>query len=290
MSGFRGERMAVQLPNYQITQLPNSLAHPRLPAEITEYYRALLHRWGPQNWWPARSRFEVIVGAYLTQNTSWSNVEKALLNLRRARLLNISGMRSVPLADLEAFVRPSGYFHQKARNLKTFIAFLDQHYYGSLTRMFAQPTEKLRAELLALNGVGPETADSILLYAGNHPVFVVDAYTRRVLERHGVISAGVKKIMPSYEEIQSLIEHAVSNSEARSLVVESPAPDPRHGVSRRSSAPRGALAQHYNELHALIVRVGNSYCRSKPNCEGCPLQPYLKSPLGTTAQGAPESY
>jgi endonuclease-3 related protein len=242
---------------------------------------ALLSRWGPQNWWPAQSRFEVIVGAYLTQNTNWSNVEKALLNLRRAGLLSVTGVRAVPIAKLEALVRPSGYFRQKARNLKIFTAFLDQQYSGSLSRMFAQPTEKLRAELLALNGVGPETADSILLYAGNHPVFVVDAYTRRVLQRHGIISKRT-----GYEEIRSLIERAVTTAEAGSLVVASSTPDPRHRVSRMSSAARGALAQHYNELHALIVRVGNNYCRTKPNCEGCPLQPFLKSPQGTTAQGA----
>lgn len=273
--------MAVQLPNYQITQLPNNLASPRLPAEITGYYKALVSRWGPQNWWPARSRFEVIVGAYLTQNTNWSNVEKALLNLRRVRLLSVSAMRNVPLAELEILVRPSGYFRQKARNLKTFIAFLDQQYSGSLNRMFAQPTEKLRAELLALNGVGPETADSILLYAGNHPVFVVDAYTRRVLLRHGIISEKT-----SYEEIRSLIEHAVSSAEAGSLNMRKTCSDPRHASSPMSSASRGELAQHYNELHALIVRLGNHYCRKTAKCEGCPLQPFLKSPQATTAQGA----
>src|ERR1700719_1810274 len=155
--------MAIQLPNYHIPQFPNSSAPPRLRGEIPLYYTALLTRYGPQNWWPARSRFEVIVGAYLTQNTNWSNVEKALLNLRRARALSISAMRELPLDELGTLVRPSGYFRQKARNLKTFVAFLDQQYSGSLSRMFSQPTEKLRTELLELNGVGPETADSILL-------------------------------------------------------------------------------------------------------------------------------
>ena len=277
--------MAIQLPNYQITQLPNPSAPPRLRGEIPSYYTALLARYGPQNWWPARSRFEVIVGAYLTQNTNWSNVEKAMANLRRARRLSIKAMREMPLSELEALARPSGYFRQKARNLKTFIGFLDRQYSGLLTRMFAEPTEKLRAELLDLNGVGPETADSILLYAGNHPVFVVDAYTRRVLLRHGII--GEKT---GYEEIRSLIEQAISSSAAESLVVKSPISDPRHPVSRISSAVRSALAQHYNELHALIVRVGNHYCRTKPNCEGCPLQPFLKTRAGATAQGTPESY
>src|SRR5689334_5293350 len=283
-------RPGQQSRNYQITQLPNPLASPRLRGEIVSYYLALLSRWGPQNWWPAQSRFEVIVGAYLTQNTNWSNVEKALLNLRHARLLSVAGMRNATLAELETLVRPSGYFRQKARNLKTFIAFLDQQYSGSLSRMFAQPTERLRTELLALNGVGPETADSILLYAGNHPVFVVDAYTRRVLERHGITGAGSKNTRTTYEEIRSLIEYAINNAEAGSLVASSAASVPRHAISRMSSATRSALAQHYNEFHALIVRVGNSYCRTKPNCEGCPLQSFLKSLQGATAQGSPESY
>ena len=254
-------------------------------SEFPQYYTALLSRYGPQNWWPARSRFEVIVGAYLTQNTNWNNVEKAVLNLRRARGLSVAAIRSIPLDELETLVRPSGYFRQKARNLKTFIAFLDRQYSGSLSRMFAEPTEKLRAELLDLNGVGPETADSILLYAGNHPVFVVDAYTRRVLLRHDII--GEKT---GYEEIRAMIERAISSSGAEYLIVKQSGSDPRHPVSRMSSSARSELAQHYNELHALIVRVGNHYCRAKPICEGCPLQTFLKTGNGATAQGAPESY
>lgn len=276
--------MAIRLPTYQITQ-PNSSAPPRLRGEIPLYYIALLAHYGPQNWWPARSRFEVIVGAYLTQNTNWTNVEKALLNLRRAHVLTIRAMRETPLDELETLVRPSGYFRQKARNLKTFIAFLDRQYSGSLSRMFAQPTGKLRSELLELNGVGPETADSILLYAGNHPVFVVDAYTRRVLLRHGIIDEKT-----GYEEIRSMIEHAISSSETQALIVQNAVSDPRHPASRMSSSARSELAQHYNELHALIVRVGNHYCRAKPICEGCPLQSFLKHRKGATAQCAPESY
>ncbi|HEX3156315.1 MAG TPA: endonuclease III domain-containing protein [Candidatus Angelobacter sp.] len=277
--------MAIPLPNYHITQSRNPSAPPRLRSEIPQYYIALLARYGPQNWWPARSRFEVIVGAYLTQNTNWSNVEKALLKLRHARCLSVNALRTTPIDELEELIRPSGYFRQKARNLKTFIAFLDRQYSGSLSRMFAGPTEKLRAELLELNGVGPETADSILLYAGNHPVFVVDAYTRRVLLRHGIIHEKT-----SYEEIRSMVELTISSSEAESLVVKSSGSDPRHPVSRMSSSARTELAQHYNELHALIVRVGNHYCRTKPICEGCPLQTFLKPDNGATAQGAPESY
>jgi endonuclease-3 related protein len=252
---------------YQITRSPD---HPITRSQLPSYYSALLSRYGPQNWWPARSRFEVIVGAYLTQNTNWSNVEKALVNLRRVRMLSVRAMRQAPLGELEALVRPSGYFRQKARKLKTFIAFLDHHYSGSLARMFAQPTEKLRAELLELNGVGPETADSILLYAGNHPVFVVDAYTRRVLLRHGII-----REKTSYEEIRSLIEQAIATADAESLAVSSSAPEPRHPVSPMSRAARSILAQHYNEFHALIVRVANHYCRKTAKCDGCPLQPLL---------------
>ena len=275
--------MAIQLPKYQISQLPNSSL--RLRGEIPQYYTALLARYGAQNWWPARTRFEVIVGAYLTQNTNWSNVEKALLNLRRARCLSVSAMRELPIGELEQLARPSGYFRQKARNLKVLIAFLDRKYSGSLSRMFAEPTEKLRAELLELNGVGPETADSILLYAGNHPVFVVDAYTRRVLLRHGIINEKT-----GYQEIRAMIEQAISSSEAGSLVAKNAISDPRHPVSRMSSSVRSELAQHYNELHALIVRVGNHYCRAKPICEGCPLQTFLKTGCGATAGEALESY
>jgi len=253
--------------------------------EILEYYRSLLARFGPQNWWPAQSRFEVIVGAYLTQNTNWSNVEKAMANLRSARALGLNAMGELSLRKLEALIRPSGYFRQKAKNLKSFVAFLDKKYSGSLDRMFSQPREKLRAELLELNGIGPETADSILLYAGNHPVFVVDAYTRRILERHGLITART-----GYEEIRLLLENTLSNAEAGSLLVQQPGADPRHPISRMSRAARSELAQHYNEFHALIVRIGNQFCRATPNCEGCPLKIFLPPYGGATAQTAPESY
>src|SRR5208283_3026358 len=170
---------------------------------IRNYYLALFSSWGRQHWWPAQSRFEVIVGAYLTQNTSWTNVEKALGNLRKARLLTMRRIRRTPQARLEQLIRPSGYFRQKALRLKIFVNFLDSRYGGSLTRMFARPTVELREELLSLNGVGPETADSILLYAGNHPIFVVDAYTRRILERHQIVSSAAR-----YEEIRQLFEQA----------------------------------------------------------------------------------
>ncbi len=238
--------------------------------EIVRYYRALYSRWGPQNWWPAQSRLEVIVGAYLTQNTNWSNVEKAMANLRRARVLSLKGLREIPLRKFETLVRPSGYFRQKAKKLKIFIRFLDRNYGGSLDRMFAQPTEQLRQELLALDGVGPETADSILLYAGNHAVFVVDAYTRRILERHEMIAARTE-----YEETRALLEKALTGASPGQLNFEKHGAEPRHPASRMSRAPRGRVPQHYNELHALIVRAGNQYCRSTPKCEQCPLRQFL---------------
>jgi endonuclease III related protein len=172
---------------------------------IRTYFQTLDEAWGKQHWWPAQSCFEVIVGAYLTQNTAWTNVERALDSLRKARILSVRGIRRTPLPKLEKLIRSAGYFRQKAQRLKTFVRFLDAHYGGSLARMFAEPTEKLREELLALNGVGPETADSILLYAGNHPVFVVDAYTRRILERHGLMPATAR-----YDDIRQLFERALA--------------------------------------------------------------------------------
>jgi len=141
----------------------------RSQVRLREFYRLLFRTWGPQHWWPAHSRFEVIVGAYLTQNTAWTNVERALAQLRSAGVLSLDGTRRTPLPELEQLIRSAGYFRQKAQRLKTFVDFLDRTYGGSLDRMFAEPTEILREKLLSLSGVGPETADSILLYAGNHP-------------------------------------------------------------------------------------------------------------------------
>ena len=254
--------------------------------QVAAFYETLSRALGQQHWWPAQSRFEVIVGAYLTQNTAWTNVELALKQLRRARLLNVEGIRRIPTAELEQIIRPAGYFRQKARSLKNFVAFLDTRYGGSLARMFARPTESLRAELLSLIGVGPETADSILLYAGNHPVFVVDAYTRRVLERHGLISPKAK-----YDEIRQLCQRALKGVakdgtsqavEANPLSGSPPAATnsgpKRHLPSRMSRAKRPADTQIYNEMHGLIVQAAKRYClKSKALCEECPLGPFLKS-------------
>jgi endonuclease III related protein len=243
--------------------------------QIGAYYHTLFQAWGPQHWWPARTRFEVIVGAYLTQNTSWTNVERALRRLRSAGLLNLRAMREVSLAKLESQIRSAGYFRQKAQRLKAFVAFLDDHYGGSLTRMFAQPTAKLRQELLALNGVGPETADSILLYAGQRPIFVVDAYTRRLLGRHGILPESAP-----YEVVRNLCESALARVAAPNSL-----PPPKigkqqllvsHHPSPMSLAKRSPVAHTYNELHRLIVQIGKHYClKSRPRCEQCPLQKFL---------------
>jgi len=246
---------------------------------IRNYYRTLFRAWGPQNWWPAGSRFEVIVGAFLTQNTAWTNVEKALANLQAAHLLSVSGIRGVPLPELESLIRPAGYFRQKAKRLKLFVAFLDQRCGGSLTRLFYRPTAELRKELLTLNGIGPETADSILLYAGNHPVFVVDAYTRRILDRHEILSAKA-----DYEDVRELFENSLTSLEETAVELHDDSipelGDGLRGAAHKPSAvsttQRPALAQIYNEMHGLIVGVGKNHCRkSQAQCDGCPLQKFL---------------
>ena len=245
--------------------------------EIRRYYTTLNEAWGEQHWWPAESRFEMIVGAYLTQNTAWTNVERALINLRKKNLLSLEAIRKVRLPRLERLIRPSGYFRQKARRLKIFIAFLDKNYGGSLDTLFSQPTAKLRDELLSLNGVGPETADSILLYAGNHPVFVVDAYTRRLFQRHGIVQQTA-----GYEEIRQLFEAALQPiarkqiKTGRIVPLESGFRGAAHPPSAMSTAKRTALVQVYNEMHGLIVGVGKHYCgKSRPKCDSCPLQRFL---------------
>lgn len=247
--------------------------------KLRQYYHALYGAWGAQHWWPAETRFEVIIGAYLTQNTAWTNVELALTNLRTAQLLDVDGIRRVSLRRLERLIRPSGYFRQKAARLKTFVAFLDSKHSGSLDQLFAQPTGKLREELLSLNGVGPETADSILLYAGNHPVFVVDAYTRRILDRHEILPAKA-----DYEEIRELFHRALAPvADQQELMpakltpaLEAGIRGAAHSPSAMSTAARTAQVQAYNEMHGLIVGVGKLYCRkTKAACQDCPLRPFL---------------
>lgn len=239
--------------------------------QIQGMYGMLARTWGPQHWWPAQSRFEVIVGAFLTQNTSWSNVELAMRQLRAAKVLSVSGIRGIPLDDLERLVRSSGYFRQKAQRLKNFVNFLDQNYAGSLTLMFAQSTSQLRDELLSLNGIGPETADSILLYAGQHPVFVVDAYTRRLAERHHIAPETA-----SYDELRMMFERALDRVSVP-LTRGSFLPDgASHPPSRMSLAKRCSTAQIYNDMHGFMVGIGKNYChKAKPDCEHCPLAAFL---------------
>ena len=239
-------------------------------AQVAEIYSILTRAWGRPHWWPANSRFEVIVGAYLTQNTSWTNVELAMRQLRTARILTLAGIRDTPLPRLEKLIRSSGYFRQKARRLKTFVRFLDGNYGGSLTRMFRRPVSELRLELLALNGVGPETADSILLYAGQHPIFVVDAYTKRISARHGILPEDA-----SYEEFRSLFEAGLTSVDASDHPANSSAVT-AHRPSRMSMSPRLPLVQVFNNMHGLLVRVGKDYClKSAAQCERCPLRPLL---------------
>ena len=257
-------------------------------ATVRAMYRKLARAWGRQHWWPAETRFEVIAGAILTQNTSWTNVERALASLRAAGRLSVAGIRKVPLPELEQLIRSSGYFRQKAQRLKNFVAFLNARYGGSLERMFAAPTEELRQRLLELTGIGPETADSILLYAGNHATFVVDAYTRRILARHGATSAAAK-----YDDIRSLVEHALRSEPPLPTAhrpLESHRPE-AHPPSAMSTRDRSSLAQVYNEMHGLFVQVGKHYCHTQEaKCASCPLEPMLggKPPQEITSGKRPK--
>ena len=243
--------------------------------QVRRIYRKLTRAWGAQHWWPAESPFEVIVGAILTQNTSWTNVERAMARLREAGALNLEGIRNLPVSELEQLIRSSGYFRQKAQRLKDFVAFLDAKYGGSLERMFAVPSLELRAELLTQKGIGMETADSILLYAGLHPVFVVDAYTRRVFERHAMVSESAK-----YDDIRLLVEKALKEQTVPGGVMETGA-DSRpavHRPSRMSTAQQSRETRVYNEMHGLLVQVGKHYCdKRQPKCEMCPLGELLST-------------
>ncbi len=241
--------------------------------QIRSYYRALYSAWGPQHWWPGRTQFEVIAGSYLIQSTSWRNAELALRRLRTQGFLTLKAIQDASLLELEILIRPSGYFRLKATRLKLFADFVSRVYGGSLKRMFSQPTEQLREELLELNGIGPETADSILLYAGQHPVFVVDAYARRILERHKIISANTP-----YDKIRNLFERALASESG--LVsgehVLKASSDTSHRPSPMSRARRSPTAQVLNEAHALMVGVGKKYCfKSDPDCQHCPLRRFL---------------
>jgi endonuclease-3 related protein len=244
---------------------------------VAGLYNTLLGLWGPQRWWPAETRFEVIAGAILVQNTAWTNASHALHALRNVGVLSVEGIRRTPAAELEPLVRSSGYFRQKAARLKAFVEWLDRQYDGSMERMFRQPTRKLRVELLELKGFGRETADSILLYGGYHEIFVVDAYTRRIFERHELI-------LPSadYDDLRLLVERALDESSVRppsAIVKVKIKLPPVHDPSPMSEAERSSRSQTFNEMHALMVQIGKHYChRARALCEECPLKYDLAKP------------
>ncbi len=251
------------------------MRNPSRPEDaVRTIYRKLSRKWGPQHWWPAETPFEVIVGAILTQNTSWNNVEHALDCLRRANALTIDAIRDIPLDQLERLIRSSGYYRQKAERLKRFVAYLDQRHAGSLELMFAMPTPQLRNELLALKGIGNETADAILLYSARHKVFVVDSYARRILARHNIIPDTAK-----YDVIRQLVERALRTENvmtSRKAITTLPERFVIHEPSAMSRSPRSGLSQVFNEMHGLLVQVGKHYCwKQEPHCASCPLEPLL---------------
>jgi len=200
-------------------------------------FERLLAHFGPQNWWPAETPLEVMIGAVLTQNTNWANVEKAISNLKDKGLISLDRLVSLPTEELAQEIRPAGYYNIKAKRLKNLLQLIADQYDGDLAYFFNQETRFMREELLSVNGVGQETADSIVLYAANRPIFVVDTYTHRILSRH--------KMSPeetTYQDIQSLfMDHLPED------------------------------VSLYNEFHALIVLAGKNYCRKSPLCPECPL-------------------
>lgn len=212
----------------------------------------LMQAYGPQHWWPATTPFEVILGAYLTQNTAWKAVERSLANLRAAGALTIEGLRSLPLGELRRLIRPSGFITRKAPALKAFVNLLYDEFGGSLEALARTPTPELRQRLLALPGVGPETADAILLYALGSPVPVADEYLRRIALRHGLVAPPAGRTKISYDSLADLTRSAFAND------------------------PVSAQAQLFNEFHALTVAVGKAHCGRTAKCDGCPLAADLR--------------
>jgi len=206
-------------------------------SELMRIYDRLYSAFGPQHWWPGDTPFEIAVGAILTQNTNWGNVEKAIENLKREKALSARVIHKMPHEKLSRLIKPAGYFNIKAKRLKAFVDFLMKDYGGSLKRMENEDMHLIREKLLNVNGIGPETADSIILYALEKPIFVIDAYTKRVLSRHGIIDHD-----ESYERFQRLFHSSLK-------------PDVRL----------------FNEYHALFVRVGKTFCKPQPLCDACPL-------------------
>jgi endonuclease-3 related protein len=208
---------------------------------LNEIFKLLFQLFGPQHWWPGNTEFEIITGAILTQNTNWANVEKAIENLKSANLLSPEKIHKSGLPQIAQLIKPAGYFNIKAKRLKNFADWLFENYDGNLKSLEKIGTEQLRAELLAITGIGPETADSILLYALKRPIFVVDAYTARIAIRHGLVELDV-----SYEQLRDLFQ---------------------------SNLPQDV--QFFNEYHALLVKLGKEFCRQKARCSGCPLESLL---------------
>jgi len=205
---------------------------------LSEIYQLLFERFGHQHWWPGDTQFEIITGAVLTQNTSWTNVEKAIANLKSADRLSPEKLYHLDISQLAELIRPAGYYNIKAKRLKSFVNWLFENYDGKLSNLQSLDTNRLRAELLAIKGVGRETADSILLYAFDRPTFVVDAYTARIVFRHGLIGPDT-----DYEQLRELFESSLP-------------PD----------------THLFNEYHALLVRAGKEFCRPKARCTKCPLE------------------
>lgn len=202
------------------------------------FYKKLSRHFGPQNWWPGDTPFEIAIGAILTQNTNWNNVENAIRHLKNRGVLSPHRIYRLSLQELASLIRPAGYFNVKARRLRFFLEFLMNEYSGKMENMAQDELNKLRAKLLRIHGIGPETADSILLYALEQPVFVIDAYTKRILSRHGILSSE-----KSYDEFQELFHTALEGD-----------------------------VRLFNEYHALFVRAGKAFCRKRnPLCSKCPL-------------------
>lgn len=206
--------------------------------KIRNIYDRLFDAFGPQHWWPGDTPFEIAVGAILTQNTNWSNVEKAIANLKKEGLMNFRSLHASPHDRIAKLIRPSGYFNIKAKRLRNFMEFMSQEYNGSLRQMMKKDLPDIRRQLLSVSGIGPETADSIILYALGKPVFVIDAYTKRVLSRHNILDYD-----KGYAAFQQLFHGALPED-----------------------------AGLFNEYHALFVRLAKEYCRTKPLCEACPLK------------------
>ena len=227
------------------------------PEELYGVYKTLKKYFGHQKWWPGETPFEIIIGAILTQNTAWTNVELAIINLKKKKVLTPTAMYAMPEKKLAQLIKPAGYFNVKAKRIRNFLRFLFDRYQGDLPKMFQQNTDDLRKEILSVNGIGPETADSILLYAGNHLSFVIDAYTKRIFSRHRFRLADLerKKIIHNPSKIMRIDYETW-----------------RHNFSENLPPERDL----FNDFHAQIVAVGKRFCKvRKPLCSECPLGIYL---------------